>query len=163
MRDGHEPPRLRLLDESDLASVAQLFTDSVHQIASQYYDPDQLAAWAPVPPDLELWRHRLGGLETWVAEVEGRLAGFLSVGSNGYVAYLYVSPRDGRRGVASALHRHAEAALVEAGATELFTEASLAARPFFERVGFQVVEEQQVCREGMILRRFAMRKPLRGA
>lgn len=156
-----EPPLLiRPYLESDLVPTVQVFMDSVHQIACRYYTPEQLAAWAPMPPDLGLWEARFAALETWVAEREQRIAGLIAFESSGYISLLYTSPRDDRRGVASALYRHAEATLAGQGVLSVYTEASLAARPFFERFGFHVTEEQFVQRRGVTLRRFAMRKSL---
>jgi len=149
---------IRAYCESDLEAVALLFTASVHHVADQYYDANQLAAWAPQPPDLSDWAQRLASVETLVAEVGGKLAGFLSYELNGHIDLLYTSPVTCRRGVASALYRHAEMSLLARGVKELFTEASLAARPFFERHGFEVTEEQRVQRRGVIFLRYAMRK-----
>ena len=151
-------PVIRRYQESDLAAVAGLFTDSVHRVASKYYDEQQVAAWAP-PPDLKTWAARFASVETLVMEEDSELAGFISYTLDGHIDLLYTSPRYTRRGVASALYREAETIIVRHGAAEIFTEASLAARPFFERFGFRVVEEQAVERRGVVLRRFAMRKP----
>jgi len=146
--------------DSDLESVALLFTASVHAVAAGYYDSAQRAAWAPQPPDLNEWRQRLAPLHTLVAEDHARLAGFISYEPNGHIEFLYVSPAHARRGVASALYRHVESALLSRGVEELFTEASLAARPFFEHQGFRIAEEQTVYRRGVSFRRYAMRKPI---
>ena len=43
----------------------------------------------------------------------------------------------------------------------IFTEASVTARPFFERRGFRVVSERRVWRQGVELTNFAMEKSLR--
>lgn len=153
-------PMIRPYCESDLEAVALLFTDSVHHVANRYYDANQLAAWAPRPPDLNSWTARLASVETLVAETDGKLAGFISYELNGHIDLLYTAPLDCRRGVASALFRHAEAAIAGRGIPEIFTEASLAARPFFERFGFKVTEEQSVQRHGVTFRRYAMRKSL---
>lgn len=157
---GVQVRMIRPYSESDLEAVARLFTDSVHHLADKYYDPDQLAAWAPQPPDLSSWAARLASVETLVAEIDGKLAGFISYELNGHIDLLFTSPMECRRGVASELFRHAEAALAGRGASELFTEASLAARPFFERFGFKITEEQRVQRNGVTLVRYAMRKSL---
>ncbi|MCK5940717.1 MAG: hypothetical protein KAI24_02010 [Planctomycetes bacterium] len=50
------------------------------------------------------------------------------------------------------------AALRALGVTELFTEASEVARPFFERQGYVVVEREVVRRAGVALPRYRMRK-----
>lgn len=146
--------------ESDLEAVVRLFTDAVHHLADKHYDKDQLAAWAPQLPDLKQWAARLAAAETWVAESEGKLAGFITYEANGHIDLLFTSPAYCRRGFASTLLRHAETALAARGISALFTEASLTARPFFERFGFEVTEEQHVQRGGVGFRRYAMRKSL---
>ncbi|HET9394756.1 MAG TPA: GNAT family N-acetyltransferase [Nitrospiraceae bacterium] len=152
---------IRPYRESDAEVVALLFTDSVHDLASSDYDATQRAAWAPIPPDLNFWRERLDCLQTLVAELDQQLAGFISYERNGHIDLLYTSPAHSRRGIASALYRAAESDLARHGISEIFTEASIVARPFFERFGFHVVEEQCVQRRGVEFRRYAMRKKRR--
>jgi putative acetyltransferase len=149
---------IRPYRESDAEAVALLFTDSVHHLASSEYDASQRAAWAPIPPDLNFWTERLGRLQTLIAEEDRQLAGFISYEQNGHIDLLYTSPAHARRGVASALYRAAESDLARHGISEIFTEASIVAHPFFERFGFHVVEEQCVQRRGVTFRRYAMRK-----
>ncbi len=152
--------KIRPYRDADLDSVVQLFTESVHAVAAAHYDSIQCAAWAPEKPDLHAWRDRLSSLHVLVAEKGGQLAGFIGYEQDGHIDLLYTSPLFTRRGVASVLYQHVEFALESAGVGELFTEASLAARPFFERHGFTVTEEQIVERRGVSFRRFAMRKAL---
>ena len=149
---------LRPYRESDLEAVVLLFNDSVHHLADKHYDKDRLAAWAPQPPDLKRWAARLASADTWVVETDGKLLGFIAYEPNGHIDLLFTSPAHCHRGIASTLLRHAETALAARGISTLFTEASLTARPFFERFGFEVTEEQDVQRRGVTLRRYAMRK-----
>lgn len=149
---------IRPFRDSDLESVALLFTASVHSAAADDYDPTQRDAWAPIPPDLDAWRRRIAPLQTLVAEENSHLAGFISYEENGHIEFLYTAPAHTRRGVASMLYDGVERALRSLGVEELSTEASLTARPFFERQGFHVTEEQTVLRRGVSFRRYAMRK-----
>ncbi|WP_234981597.1 GNAT family N-acetyltransferase [Fontimonas thermophila] len=111
-------------------------------------------------PDLHQWRKRLQSLPTFVAVQGTEVAGFISYETNGHIELLYVTPSYARRGVASLLYCHAERALLSAGVTELCTEASLVAKPVFERFRFVVTEEQEISLRGALFRRFAMRKRL---
>lgn len=149
--------QLRTYRSDDLDAVVALFTASIHGLAADHYDEAQRSAWAPQPPDTEGWRQRLSGLQVVVAEAGGRLSGFCGWEDDGHIDLLFVAPDCAGRGVAKAVFDHAASALAEQGITELFTEASLVARPFFERQGFVVEEEQRVARSGVVLRRFAMR------
>jgi len=149
---------IRCYSDSDLEAVVYLFTASVHGLPVDHYDAEQREAWAPTLPDLSAWDARLKGLTTLVAEIDGKLAGFISYEPNGHIDLLYTSPASPRIGVASDLLRHAEAELSCTGIDEVFTEASLAARPFFEREGFWVKEEQIVSLRGVQFLRYLMCK-----
>lgn len=154
------PTVVRPLRESDLEGLAALFTQSVHVLAAGHYDATQRFAWAPQEFDLDTWRRRFAPLSTLLAERDSELAGFIAYEQNGHIEFLYTSPRHARRGVASSLFARAERALAALSVRELTTEASLVARPFFERQGFEVTEEQVVRRGDAYLRRYAMRKKL---
>lgn len=149
---------IRRYRDSDLEALVELFTASVHEVSAAVYDAAQRHAWARIPPDCAAWRERLVGRTVLVADCDTELAGFIAWEPDGHIDLLFTSPRHVRRGVASALYRSAEHALRAAGGSALYTEASLVARPFFERHGFVVEEEQVVNRDGVDLRRFAMRK-----
>jgi putative acetyltransferase len=66
------------------------------------------------------------------------------------------------RGVGRRLYEAAEREAGELGLESVSTEASLTARPFFERLGFRVVREQTVVRRGVGLTNFVMEKRLPG-
>jgi len=147
---------IRTSTSSDVASIVALFTASVHQIAARSYTPAQLAAWAPESPNLDQWCSRLAILETLVAVPDGEIAGFISFAGNGHIELLFTSPAFSRKGVASRLYEIAAQTLRARGVRSLSTEASIEARPFFESMGFNIVEEQVVERNGVQLKRFAM-------
>lgn len=144
----------------DLSPVVRLFTDSVHELTAGAYDETQRYAWASRTPHLDTWRERLESLETLVAEEGSDLAGFISYEKDGHVDLVFTAPNYARRGIASALYHEAEQQLKELGVTELKTEASVVARPFFERHGFEVVDEQRVTVRGAQFLRYLMCKKL---
>ena len=111
--------------------------------------------------DAGRWRQRLASVHTIVAEHNGVIAGFASYEHSGHLDLLFTHPAFARRGVATGLYRRVESALLAAGVSRVFTEASLAARPFFERCGFEIDSEEIVECRGEQLRRYAMHKQLR--
>jgi putative acetyltransferase len=149
---------IRPYTDEDLTALVAIFTSSVHELAARYYTPQQLDTWAPRPPQLARWRQRLRSLKTVVATDAAILTGFISYTPAGHVDLLYTSPSYARRGVASLLYSSVESTLISAGALEILTEASLAARPFFEHFGFVVSQEQNVLLGGCSFPRYAMRK-----
>ncbi|MEO6016019.1 MAG: GNAT family N-acetyltransferase [Polaromonas sp.] len=151
---------IRPYTETDLAAVVQLFTDAIHGLAASHYDAAQRDAWAPQPPDLTRWRERVAPLQILVAEEGGTLLGFVGYERSGYIDLMFTSPAAARRGIASRLLARAQAELQVLGVPKLFTNASLLGRPFFERQGFSVTEEQQISLRGASFRRFSMAKIL---
>jgi putative acetyltransferase len=149
---------IRPYTAEDLAALVAVFTSSVHELAAPYYTPQQLETWAPRPPQLARWRQRLRSLETMVATDAAILTGFISYIPTGHIDLLYTSPSYARRGVASLLYSSVERIVISAGAREIFAEASLLSRPFFERFGLVVSQEQNVLLGGYSFRRYAMRK-----
>ena len=144
--------------DSDLEVLVRVFTEAVHVGAAAQYDEAQRSAWAPTTPDLSVWAQRFRIVRTIVAELDGQVAGFVSFESNGHIAYLFTAPHATRRGIASTLLARASEEMEAENVYEHFTEASLVARPVFERHGFEVEAEQVVERDGVKMRRFAMRR-----
>ncbi|QYF75526.1 GNAT family N-acetyltransferase [Cryobacterium sp. PAMC25264] len=152
---------VRPYESADAAGTLAVFLDAVTVTAAGDYSPDQIAAWsAPQERDVTEWdlvRSRLG---TVVATVDGEVAGFSDVDDQGYIDMMFVASRFGRRGVAGALLREVERRAGELTVPALWTNASITARPFFERHGFVVVSEQHPVIRGTLLRNYRMRKEL---
>ncbi|MCB9651693.1 MAG: GNAT family N-acetyltransferase [Deltaproteobacteria bacterium] len=152
--------QLRPARPEDVPSLIDLFVDAIRVLGAQQYDEAQRAAWSRAADDRDGFGERLSAMHVLLAEQDGLLLGFLGYFEDGHMDFLYTAPAAARRGVATALHRQVEATLRAAGVTELYTEASLVARPFFEAQGYRVTEEEVLERQGVQLRRFRMRKPL---
>ena len=128
--------------------LAELFYQTVHGVCHRDYAPDQLDAWADGQVDLAAWDLSFQAHTTLVAEWDGVIAGFADLRQDGYLDRLYVHRDYQGRGIATTLLNALP------GAT--LTHASLTARPFLERRGWQVVREQQVERHGVKLTNFVM-------
>lgn len=152
---------IRKYQIQDLSPLVRVFTESVHELTATAYDETQRFAWASRMPQLDSWQQRLESLETLVAEEGEELAGFISYDQEGHIDLIFTAPDYARQGIASALYRKAEQNLAELGVTELYTEASVVARPFFESHGFHVKEEQRVTIRGNHLLRYVMGKSLK--
>ena len=138
--------------------IANLFHASVHAIDDQIYAPEQKEAWAPTPPDYAAWAGRLAVKQPFVAIINDRVAGFMGLDPDGHIDCAYTHPDFQCRGVASALYNHL---VTEAGNRKLkrlYVEASIVARPFFERRGFTLLHENNVQRNGVTLINYTMEK-----
>ena len=107
-------------------------------------------------PDREAWLARLAAPWTLVAVSEEAITGFGQLRTDGRVDYLYVHAEHQREGIGSLLLE----SLIESGRAHglenLTVEASITARPFFERHGFELAVEQRVHRRGVDFVNFLM-------
>jgi putative acetyltransferase len=152
------PPQIRRFEPADLDEILRLFRDTVRTVNRRDYSAEQVAAWAPDAPDREAWLARLAAPWTLVAPESGVIVGFGQLRPDGRVDLLYVHADHQRRGIGRLLvERMVELAQTEAMQT-LTVEASITARPFFERQGFVTVTAQQVHRRGVGFVNYLMRR-----
>ncbi len=71
---------------------------------------------------------------------------------------MFVHPEFQGLGIASRLLSRVEEEALKLGFSQIYTEASRTARPFFERRGFRVVKKQVVEKRGQSLENFLMEK-----
>lgn len=152
---------IRAYQPEDAPHIVRLFYETVHSVNRADYPPEQLAAWAPEVPDAREWHRRMAGRRTFVAEETGAVVGFAELGESGHLGMLYVRKDAGGMGVGGALYGAVEREVRGLGLRRIFTEASITARPFFERRGFRAVREQTVVVRGVGLTNFVMEKLLR--
>lgn len=155
--------RIRKYQETDLESIVSLFYDTVHTVNAEDYSTEQLNAWAPEEERARkavMWRNSLQHNITYVAETNGKIIGFCDMAEAGYLNRLYVHKDHQRQGVATVLAYQLEAEARKLGLTDIYTDASLTAKPFFEKRGYQVVRKQSVERRGVSIPNFRMQKKL---
>ncbi|HKX06870.1 MAG TPA: GNAT family N-acetyltransferase [Stellaceae bacterium] len=145
---------------ADLDDLIALFRGSVRQVARRDYSLEQVLAWAPDEIDRDVWALRLAASSTWVGADGDRAVGFASLEPDGHLDMLYVHAELQGRGIATKLLARVEASARARGLARPFTEASITARPFLERRGFAVIQEQIVVRRGQELANFRMDRPV---
>ena len=140
--------KIRTYLPSDCRWLAKLFYDTVHTVNAEDYTEEQLNVWATGNVDLEKWNQSFSDHHTFVAVEHEMIVGFGDIDKTGYLDRLFVHKDYQRKGIASALCDALEHA---AGNARITTEASVTAKPFFEKRGYQVVKEQQIERQGILL------------
>ena len=151
---------IRIYTTDDARPLADLFRRSVREIARKDYSAEQVAAWAPDETDLARFHARRSTKPTFVAEIGGAVAGFTDLEPDGHIDMLFVHPDFQRRGVAKSLIEHVVELARTTGINHLTVEASITARPLFERQGFHVVNEQTVEANGAQFLNYRMERLL---
>lgn len=152
--------QIRDYRDSDCDALADIFSRAVREIARKDYSPVQVAAWAPEGRDTADFAARRSAKPTFVAEYDGKVAGFTDLDGEGHIDMFYVSPDFQRHGVASAMLRFLAARGQSERRKRLYSEVSITARPVFERHGFKVVAYQTVQTNGQTLGNYRMEKLL---
>jgi N-acetylglutamate synthase and related acetyltransferases len=147
---------IRPYTPNDLDTVIEIFRRAILETASKDYNEAQIQAWAQV--DRNRWQIHRQSRPTWLAFFNDQAAGFTDLEPDGHLDMLFVHPLYQGRGVATALIRTVEAAAREQHLQRIFTEASITAKPFFEKQGFTLVTDQWVEVRGQRLQNFKMEK-----
>lgn len=161
---SQSPIVLRPIQSSDLEGIVALFKETVHHVNAKDYTPEQLLVWAPhhIHHSHERWRSLLHNI-AYLAEIDDVIVGFADLTTEGYLDRLFVHKNYQRQGIASQLVKKLESFLFERGVKKITTEASITAKPFFEGMGYLVVQEQNKPRPGGVtLTNFLMEKCLDG-
>lgn len=151
---------IRNFKDEDIESVLNLFYDTVHSVNSKDYNNEQLKAWAPKELDRLKWIESLNRNYSIVAEENTQIIGFGDIDSTGYLDRLYVHKNHQGKKVASNLINALENYIFNKGVKSIITDASITAKPFFEKKGYEVIKEQQVELRGQLFTNFKMCKNL---
>ncbi|MBF2003494.1 MAG: GNAT family N-acetyltransferase [Synechococcales cyanobacterium M58_A2018_015] len=139
---------LRLFQPQDATAIAQLFHDTVRTINRRDYSAEQVAAWAPDDLNFRDWATVCAQRWTYVAETAGQIVGFAELEPHGHIDCFYCHKDFQGQGIGRRLYEAIEAKAQELELRQLDVEASITAKPFFQRLGFVVVTPQQVTRRG---------------
>jgi putative acetyltransferase len=149
-------------DESELDAILKLFRETVRTINAADYSPEQIEAWAPEKLDRERWLRILTQNIAYVAKINGTIVGFGDATLDGTINHIYSHKDYQGKGIGTALLNALEQSLFKRGIHVVRTEASISAKPFFEKRGYKVIKTQDmVHRTGMIFRNYVMTKELR--
>lgn len=145
---------LREYQSTDCKELAELFYNTVHSVNAKDYTKEQLDVWATGQVDLTKWNQSLQEHFSIVAVDDDIIVGFGDVDKTGYLDRLFVHSDYQGKGIATAICDQLELAVQK----NIVAHASITARPFFEKIGYKVIKEQQVERQGIFLTNFVMMK-----
>lgn len=137
--------RIRKAELSDIAQLKELYYNTIITVNAADYNKEQIEAWASTADRTESLANRIKTQYFLVSETEdGLITGFSSLEDDGYLDMMYVHKDFQRKGVASELLNKIMEKAIELNVEAITTEASITAKPFFGKNGFEVTEEQKV-------------------
>ncbi|PAR17956.1 GNAT family N-acetyltransferase, partial [Vibrio metoecus] len=106
----------------------------------------------------EIWQRKMNSLSPFVAEIDGKIVGYSDLQENGLIDHFFCHHEHQGRGVGRQLMEHVLRMGKLQGITRFYSEVSITARPFYERFGFKVIQEQIIEVRGQKLCNFVMEK-----
>ena len=144
----------------DLAELQQLFVDTVSNVCNVDYNRDQISVWTSSIENENRWLDILTNQFVLVAQDRKKIVGFCTLDNGNYIDLLYIHQNYQRQGIAHKLYADIEKEARRQGQTELTSNVSKTARPFFEKVGFKMLKEQSISLKGVELTNYKMTKGL---
>lgn len=152
--------KLRKASLQDLSAILNLFKETVTTVNTQDYSDAQTKAWAKSVENPARWQQRIEQQFFLIVEARDQLVGFGSITATGYLDLLYVHKDFQRQGIAQTLYEALESYAQAQGAIAITSDVSITARPFFEKNGLEVLQQQANERQGEVLINFRMEKRL---
>jgi putative acetyltransferase len=149
---------IRKYQESDALDLWAIFYHTVRNVNLRDYSQAQVEAWAPDDFSSEIWKRKMNLLSPFVAEIDGKIVGYSDLQENGLIDHFFCHHEHQGKGVGRQLMEYVLRVGELQGITRLYSEVSITARPFYERFGFKVIEEQTIEVRGQKLCNFVMEK-----
>ncbi|HHP0480863.1 GNAT family N-acetyltransferase [Vibrio campbellii] len=151
---------IRDFQEEDAPTLWALFFNTVRNVNRRDYTEQQVKAWAQEGFDSQLWLKKMISIQPFVAELDGVIVGYSDVQPSGLVDHFFCHHEYQGQGVGRALMTHVLKQAAVKGLDRIYSEVSITARPFYEHMGFTVVNEQQIEVRGATLTNYVMEKHL---
>jgi len=146
-------------DKKYQKTIPKLFTNTIHKTCNKDYTKEQLNAWANPNINYEVWEKRLNKTKPYLAILDEKLVGFAEFYED-YIDCFYVHHEYQGCGVGKMLINNIFKIAKEKEQTSLRVNASITAKPFFEKFGFIEVKKNKVERNNIELVNFSMEKKI---
>ncbi|HGY9594079.1 GNAT family N-acetyltransferase [Vibrio campbellii] len=151
---------IRDFQEEDAPTLWALFFNTVRNVNRRDYTEQQVKAWAQEGFDSQLWLKKMISIQPFVAELDGVIVGYSDVQPSGLVDHFFCHHEYQGQGVGRSLMTHVFKQAEAKGLNRIYSEVSITARPFYEHMGFTVVNEQQIEVRGATLTNYVMERHL---
>ena len=150
---------IREAQQTDTIALKELFQNTVLAVNSKDYSQAEVEDWASCGDDLSNIEEMIKTHYFIVAvNQQSQIVGFSSITPHGYLHSMFVHKDFQGKGIATMLLEEIERYAITAGIMRITSEVSLTARPFFEKKGYIVEEEQKRKANQLSLTNFWMAK-----
>ena len=150
---------IRAALQSDAVELKKLFQNTVLAINRRDYSQAEVEDWASCGDDLSNIEDMIKTHYFIVAvNQQSEIVGFSSITPQGYLHSMFVHKDFQGEGIATILLNEIEQYAITNGIMRITYEVSLTARPFFEKKGYIVEEEQKRKANQLSLTNFWMAK-----
>ena len=144
-----------------LPLLQHLFITSIQQTCAHDYTQKQIEVWTSSIKNIDKWLQKIEN-QFFIAAWEGKqMMGFASLENGNYLDLMYVHPHHQRKGVARRLLNELEQLASKYGSTQLFSDVSKTALPFFKKQGFHITKENIFEIHGVEINNFRMSKVIK--
>lgn len=152
---------IRIATLEDIPELKALYKGVIISVNIKDYTSEEAEDWASCGNSEQHWGELITELHFIVAKNENnKITGFSSISDSGYLHSMFVHKDFQNRGIASILYNEIEIYASEHNIGRITSEVSITARPFFEKQGFIVDEEQKRKANKLFLSNYRMSKLL---
>lgn len=154
--------KIREYKSQDAQAISEIFDRSIRIIGPSFYSAEQVEAWVsitPTPDQIHISSTDGRTMLVAVNEADYPVA-FGDLEGNGHIDVLYCAPEAAGRGIMSSLYNTLEKIAANRNFKRLYVEASEAAKPLFEKKGFQIQARRELSIGKISIHNYAMEKVL---
>lgn len=144
----------KIAKHSNLEEITSLFKYTITTINAKDYSPQEIIAWSKGADVTENWINRIDTHFFTLGYIESKLVGMASITDEAYLDIMYVHPDHQGMGIASHLLNKMIYRAKSLGHSQITSDVSITAKPFFLYKGFEVVQPQLVLCRGVVLRNY---------
>jgi len=146
--------------KEDLPEMQKLFVETIKAVCAKDYDEYQINVWISGANNFQRWIDIMNLQLVFIAEINEKIVGFSTLKNYEYIDLLYVDKDFQKQGVALNLFKIMEKIVMQNKRTEMTSDVSITAKPFFEKIGFKTIEKLTVIRDNIGLVNYKMVKRL---
>ena len=150
---------IRVAQQSDIVELKDLYKNTVLVINRHDYSQEEVEDWASCGDNLSNIEDMIK-IHYFIVAInqQSEIVGFSSITPQGYLHSMFVHKDFQGEGIATMLLNEIEQYAITNGIIRITSEVSLTARPFFEKKGYIVEEEQKRKANQLSLTNFWMAK-----